>query len=451
MVYLQIEDEGNVSELGIEDRAVIGRMPECTVQLKEPHASRKHAVIYRHGEDWYIRDLDTRNGTFVNGRKIQDQKLNPGDVVAIGRATLKLLDENVSDADKSWEPAETPAPGEAEKIGDYEVVKQIGRSSYARVCEVKKEGANREMVMKILDPDAFAGGVGDLFATVRRLAAVDHPAIASVYEVNPHGDQPYYVSEMVHGESLAELIAVGGRLPYIRAKNIAARVAEGLQAAHVRGIIHGNLKPRNILIGEKGEIKLVDFGGICPADPLEGGPTDRAAFAGIPYYLAPEQILKKRIDERTDIYSLGAIFYLMVGGVPPFTGGTDDEIMEKHVSQKPEDLKLLAPDLPDKLCLTIERALAKDPAARFQSIPELLAALAGDLSQAQARPPEETPAREARARRLPREKEGNPTIAFIAGVLLILMLVAMFLGGRDIGYEARQLKEKIFGTTQEEP
>ena len=83
MVYLKINDEGKASEVNIEERAVIGRLPECTVQLREPHASRRHAVIYRRDEQWYARDLDTRNGTFVNGDRIQERELNPGDVIVV--------------------------------------------------------------------------------------------------------------------------------------------------------------------------------------------------------------------------------------------------------------------------------------------------------------------------------------------------------------------------------
>jgi len=457
MVYLKINDEGATSQVNIEERAVIGRLPECSVQLKEPHASRKHAVIYRHGEEWYIRDLDTRNGTFVNGHRIHDREIKPGDVITIGRAVLTFVDESAADTDK---PAEAGAPpGREEKVGDYRITEEIAHSSYARVCRVHKEGVTREMVMKIIDPGAFASGVDDLFATARALAGVDHPAIASIYEVNPHGEHPYIVSEYVHGQSLAELIATRGKLPHERARKIVIRVAEGLQAAHAKGIVHGNLKPRNILVGEGDEVKLVDFGCICPTEPA--GDQYRASFAGIPYYIAPEQIRKNPADERTDIYSLGAIFFSMVCGVPPFTGGSDEQIVQKHLWEQPGDLKRLVPDLPEHLSRTIRRALAKDAGARFQNMPELLAALAAGASRPEP-PPEEvavepaapasdTPEMGAAARRAAMQKEGNPVFAFFAGVLLILMLVAMFLGASNIGREARELIEKVFHTTHGHP
>jgi len=429
MAYVQIVDEGKTQTVEIDERAVVGRMPECTIQLQEPHASRKHAVIYRQEDEWRIRDLDTRNGTSVNGERItEDRELHPGDVVTIGKAVLTFLGDS---APGPPEPKDSSKP--AVLLGDYKIVGEIAHSSYARVCKVTREGVNREMIAKVLDRRAFVGGPDNLLVTVRSLAALNHPAIASIYEVDPRGDFPYFIGEFVPGNNLAEVIAAEGRLAPERARGIAVAAAEALRAAHARGIIHGNLKPRNILFNDLGEVKLVDFGGLCPVEPSPGRPAGLASYAGIPYNLAPEQITKGPTDPRTDIYSLGAVLYSMVSGVPVFTGASDEEIMQKHLTEKPADLKQLVPDLPDDLVRTITRMLQKDPAARFQNAQGVLRALSGEHVPEQTRrplrpEPEPQAERESIARR-----EGNSLLAFAAGVFLIILIVATFLGAKQMG------------------
>ncbi|NQT21515.1 MAG: protein kinase [Planctomycetes bacterium] len=442
MAYLQIKENGAASRIEVTERAILGRLPECEIQLTDPHASRRHAVVYRHGKEWFVRDLDTRNGTLVNGDKILDQALHAGDNIVIGNAMLTFFEEEPPDEP---EPPDVEAP-DTEAIGGYKIIEQIAHGSHARVCRVGKEGISREMAMKIIDRQAYAGGTDELFAAARALAAVSHPGIAPIYEVNPVGDPPYFVTDLMTTESLAELIAARGRLPHEHAKRIVIRVAEALEAAHAKGIVHGNLKPRNIFVGPDDTVRIIDFRCICRVES-DGA---LAAFAGIPFYVAPEQFRKESIDPRTDVYSLGAIFYSMVGGVPPFTGGTDEQIMHKHLSDEPEDLKRLVPDLPLDLCQTIGRMLEKEPGARFRNMQEVLDAL-GDAQPQPAQATEQPPAQEKPLpqelpkKRIPRERQGNPALAFIAGIVLIFMLVAMFLGARDIG----QAVKKFLSSTPE--
>lgn len=422
MALLEINDQDlPTTRVEIQDHAVIGRLHDCTVQLREPHASRRHAELFKRGDDWYIMDLDTRNGTLVNGQTVSESRLASGDVITIGKATIVFYEK----------PPEEVHPGEV--IGGYDVIDEIARSSYCRVCRVSKPGNSRQMIMKIFDPAAFGAGIEHLMSTVRTLALVNHPAVATIYEVNPQGDNPYYVSEYVQGRTLAEMIATEIRIPPDRAKSIAIHVAEGLLVAHSRGIIHGNLKPRNIMVGLAGEVKLVDFGGMCRAPGQ--------AFSGIPYYVAPEQILGKPVDLRTDIYSLGAILYCMLSGAPMFTGRSDEEIVQKHLTEQPQDLTLLVPGLPVDLCRIVERMVAKEPAARFQSAQELINVLRVRTQAPQPLPvmpayePPRPPAREAAA-----EKSVNPVLAFLAGIIVILLLLTTFIGARELGH---MLKERM--------
>ena len=417
MALLEINDQNTpVTRVELQDPTVIGRMNDCTIQLREPHASRRHAEIFTRADGWYIIDLDTRNGTLVNGEQVHERRLLPGDVVTIGKATLTFLDQP------------PPRAHNGEMLGDYDVLEEIARSPHARVCRVSKPSSGRQMVMKIFDRSAFGAGMDNVLGAARSLALVTHPAVAAIYEVNPQGDHPYVVSEFVQGRTLAEVIAAEGRMLPDRAKSVIVHAAEGLLVAHSRGVAHGNLKPRNILIGLAGEVKLVDFGGMCRGD---AGPSRVSTVAGIPYYVAPEQILGNPADHRSDIYSLGAIFYCMLAGVPMFTGRSNDEIMQKHLREKPEDLARVVPGLPIDLCRVIERMVAKEPVARFQSAQELINALT-----TRAMPVMPTMPAVAEAPKAEKETEAasfSPVLAFAAGIAIILLLVATFLGGRDLG------------------
>jgi len=421
MALLEINDQDSPStRVEIGDHAVIGRLRECTVQLREPHASRRHAELFKRGDDWYIMDLDTRNGTLVNGKTISESRLTSGDVITIGKATIIFHEKP---------PQEVHA---GEVIGGYDVVDEISRSSYSRMCRVTKPGSSRQMIMKIFDRAAFGARIENVMGTARALALVNHPAVATIYEVNPQGDHPYCVSEYVQGRTLAEMIATEIRIPPDRAKSIAIHVADGLLVAHSRGIIHGNLKPRNVMVGLAGEIKLVDFGGTCRAPGQ--------AFPSIPYYVAPEQILDRPVDLRTDIYSLGAILYCMLSGAPMFTGRSDEEIVQKHLAEPPQDLALLVPGLPVELCRIVERMVAKEPAARFQSTQELINVLRVRTQPAAPIPvmPAYEAAPKAPAREAPADRSISPVTAFLAGIVFILLLLTTFIGARELGHMVRE-------------
>jgi len=424
MPFLQIQDEGApITDVELRELAVIGRMPDCAIQLREPHASRRHAEVYCVGSDWFIRDLETRNGTRVNGKEISDCRLIPGDVISIGKATLTF-----------W--AEKPGHDTlVDRFGDYRVIEEIAHSSFARICRVRKDGNARDLALKVFDRKAFGDRIDVMFSTLQTLKTINHPAIATILDVCPSGDKPYFVSEYAPGQSLADILAVETRLPVDRANSIITRLAGGLAVVHSRGLVHGNLKPRNIIIGPAGDVKIVDFAGTCVTE--QAGPGKLPTFAGVPYYLAPEQIQGWPADQRTDIYALGAVFFSMLAGSPLFAGRGDTETLQAHLHEAPECLRKLS-QAPPRICKIIERMLAKDPANRFQSMQEVLSAL--NESPAQAAPAD---APEIVHEPAAREPEGSSVLAFISGILLIVLLLAMFFGARDIGRWARQVSGKI--------
>lgn len=207
-----------------------------------------------------------------------------------------------------------------------------------------------------------------------------HENIVAVKEfgVTDEG-QPYMVMEFIEGKTLAAVISERGALPLDLCTNIFKQVCNGISHAHSRGVLHRDLKPSNVMLTDpeswSPQVRIVDFGiaKVLDQDELEAGKLTRTGdFVGSPLYMSPEQCLGKNIDLRSDIYSIGCIMYEALTGQPPFSGGTQMEIMLKQMSDKAPSLKekggISYPVWVERL---VARALAKDPDARFQTIDEL--------------------------------------------------------------------------------
>jgi eukaryotic-like serine/threonine-protein kinase len=172
----------------------------------------------------------------------------------------------------------------------------------------------------------------------------------------------YLSMEYFSGRTLTELIAQRGVVPMKDVEDILQQIGAGLEAAHQAGVIHRDLKPSTVLIGERGAVKVIDFG---LATTLVGDQlTATGAILGTPHYMAPEQVRGKPVDARTDIYAFGALAYHLVTGRPPFAGDNAIAIGFAHISETPESPRVLRKDCPVKLDAAIMTALAKNPADR---------------------------------------------------------------------------------------
>jgi hypothetical protein len=207
------------------------------------------------------------------------------------------------------------------------------------------------------------------------------------------GDPTFLVMEYVDGPTLHQVIHKEHKLPPRRAADIAVRLAWGLHAAHKAGVIHRDLKPSNILLlpdEESGEVpKIIDFGLAKTVASSPGAPLTRAGqIVGTPQYMAPEQIARKVVDARTDVYALGSVLYAMLCGRPPFTDNNDDvQLLYKQVHEPVEPVRVHAPHVSAELEAVVMRALAKAPADRFQSAAELARALVPAVEKRAPRPP----------------------------------------------------------------
>lgn len=260
------------------------------------------------------------------------------------------------------------------RVGDYEVLAQIGSGGMGRVYKVRNVISNREEAMKILRPDFAreAEFAARFMAEIRTLAALDHPNIAQLRTAFQVDNQFVMVMEFVEGTSLDKLA------PQLRGKldkvlDYATQVLGALSYAHGRGVIHRDIKPANIMITFHGVAKLMDFGIAKSANDMNL--TAPGTTIGSIYYMSPEQVRGGAIDARTDVYSFGVTLYEMLTGTKPFKAETSYSVLNAQVSQVPVAPAVANPAIPQALSDVVMRAMAKDPAQRFQTAEEFRSVL----------------------------------------------------------------------------
>jgi tRNA A-37 threonylcarbamoyl transferase component Bud32 len=268
-------------------------------------------------------------------------------------------------------------------VGDrYRIVRPIGHGAMGKVFLAENQAIGLRVAIKLLKPELLANPDFRLRFKheAEAVAAIQHQNVARFLDLIV-GDPTFLVMEFVDGPTLHQVIHREGKLPPRRAADIAVRLAWGLHAAHKAGVIHRDLKPSNILLQpdeEAGEVpKIIDFGLAKTATAAPSAPLTRAGqIVGTPQYMAPEQIARKEVDARTDVYALGSVLYAMLCGRPPFTDNNDDvQLLYKQVHEPVEPVRVHAPHVPAELEDVVMRALAKSPADRFQSAAELARAL----------------------------------------------------------------------------
>jgi serine/threonine-protein kinase len=284
-------------------------------------------------------------------------------------------------------PAQQIPPGE--QIGPYQVVRRLGAGGMGEVYLARHRHLNRDAAVKVLLAEISMNQavVARFFTEARATAQLRHPHIVEIFDcdVLPDG-RAYIVMEYLRGESLRSSLDRVGKLhpDYGSIIAIAGMTADALQAAHEGGIVHRDLKPDNTyLTAPPGQregvwVKVLDFGiaKLLSGDRTSGGatPTRTGSLIGTPLYMSPEQCRGiSTIDHRADIYSLGCMLYEMVVGQPPFVSEAPGDILMAHIIQPAPMLSSVAPDVPPPIEALVAQMLAKDPAARPQSMAEIVA------------------------------------------------------------------------------
>lgn len=260
-----------------------------------------------------------------------------------------------------------------ERIGEYELTDIVGEGGMATVYRAYQPSFDRFVALKLLprdlsdDPKALKRFQQE----ARTIARLEHRSILPVYAYGEHEGMPYIVTRLLEGGSLQRRLFYQG-VELNAAARIVEQVAEALDYAHAQGVIHRDLKPSNVLLDEQGNAYLTDFGiaQMLDAAPVEAG----AGVAGTPSYMSPEQCQGKPATPASDIYALGALLYELVTGRPPFEADTPLEIMVKQVKDPVPSVREFDSTLPAALDRVLQRALAKNPAARYASAGALAAA-----------------------------------------------------------------------------
>jgi eukaryotic-like serine/threonine-protein kinase len=261
-------------------------------------------------------------------------------------------------------------------IGKYRVVEKIGRGGMGTVYKAIDETLDREVAVKVLNPDLGESALVRRFrAEAMTLARLNHPGIATIFELFRNDDDLLMVMEFVRGETFDRMVERLGPLAPEHAASLGAQVLDALGHAHRLGIVHRDLKPANLMVGEYGAVKIMDFG-IARVVGTEHLTSD-GLMMGTPAYMAPEQVLATDVDGRADLYSVGVVMYRLLSGSLPFSADTAIAMAHKQVKDPPTPLKQFRSELPPWCEDVLWRALAKSPADRFQTAEEFRDALLG--------------------------------------------------------------------------
>ena len=256
-----------------------------------------------------------------------------------------------------------------QNVGKYRVLDKIGRGGMGTVYKAVDETLHREVAIKVLNAELNDPEVAKRFRSEAiTVARLSHPGIATIYELFEYGSEWLMVMEFVRGETLENMIARMGALSAQRSAEFCMQALAALAHAHSMGVVHRDLKPANLMVTENGTIKVMDFG----IARVSGGEhlTNAGFMMGTPSYMAPEQVRGGDIDARTDLYSMGVVFYRLCTGKLPFKGDTAFAIVQSQVHDTPTPVSTVRPDLPTWVEEVITRSLAKAPVDRFQSAAE---------------------------------------------------------------------------------
>src|SRR5262245_2831744 len=277
------------------------------------------------------------------------------------------------------------------RIGAYQLIEPLGRGGMGEVHLALDTRLGRKVALKLL-PARFttdASRVRRFAQEARSVSALNHPNIITIHEIGKvrteAGDMHYIVTEYVEGETLRQRMANApqGRLSLVDALDVAAQIATASATAHKAGIAHRDIKPENVMARRDGIIKVLDFGlakltePVSPvvdsqASTMARNSTEAGMVMGTPRYMSPEQALGEKVDVRTDIFSLGVMFYEMVAGRPPFKGVTPNETIAAILRDSPAPLAECAPDAPPEMEEILSKALSKNREERYQAVSELL-------------------------------------------------------------------------------
>jgi serine/threonine-protein kinase len=273
--------------------------------------------------------------------------------------------------------------------GRYKLIDELGRGSFATVYIARDTKNNRIYAVKVMHNE-FSDD-GELLARFQREAHIlsqfsDHH-IVRIFDYGDEIDIHYIVMDYIDGQNLKYHTLTHGPMDALRALDYARQIAEGLDTAYKHGVVHRDIKPQNIVINSKDEVKITDFGLARSRETVTL--TQSNVFMGTAYYIPPEQAESGRsADTRSDLYSVAAVLFEMLTGRPPFEGETAVDIVVKHMNEKVPSICRIRPDLPPEMDKFMQKAMAKSPADRYSTPQEFISAIEQLQQRIQAMQPE---------------------------------------------------------------
>jgi len=318
------------------------------------------------------------------------------------------------------------------ELGPYRLIRELGRGGMSTVYLADDQRHERRVAIKVLHPEMAAAIGPERFRREIRLAArLQHPHILPVFDSGETTGRLWFVMPFIAGESLRERLRRERRLPVDEAIRIAREIALALEYAHRHGVVHRDVKPENVLLGETGEVLLADFGIARALDAGDVHLTGSGVLIGTPAYMSPEQAEgSNEVDGRADQYGLGCVLYEMLTGELPFIGRTARAVLLQRLTSAAPDAAVLRDTVPPPVSRALGRALSRDPADRFPSVAlfaEALVAADPVTPDADAARPAAVPAEVASARTLDSIARTRRWRMVVAGVAVVAAFVAAFI------------------------
>ena len=345
-------------------KLLVGRACDADILLADTLVSRKHLHIEGREDGFYVHDDDSRNGAYVNGERVREARVQPGDKIQAGECLLSFLDDD-----------ERRMSGGliGRDVAGHAIVERIGRGGMGTVYKAVQLSLDRPVAIKFLaaeltrDPDL----VDRFVSEAHSMGRLSHKNIVQVFDTGRWQALCYYTMEYMPFGSVGDQITGGQKLPVANVLRLMVDVAHGLLYAERKGVIHRDIKPDNIMIGFDGIAKIGDLGiAKTLQDSRKVAQTD--GVYGSAQFMAPEQALGYDIDCRVDIYAMGAAFYRVLTGRPLFRGMSQREILAKQIHEHPKPIREVQPGVPRELADIIERMLEKHPDDRYRSVGQFI-------------------------------------------------------------------------------
>ncbi len=437
MPMLCIEDgpmRGVECEVPDDGHVVAGRSHQCEFALRDEQVSRMHFRADLSDGELRITDLESQNGTWVNGEKLSGTTaVDVGATLKAGNTVIRVR-------------ASSRGYLTGTVLAGYRLERRLGGGGMGEVYRATQVSLGRTVAVKVLSEKFTTDRsfVERFIAEARAAGKLSHSNVVQVYDVGEEKGRYFISMEYVEGGSVEDLLDIEGKLDPSKALRMALQTARALEYAEKQGIVHCDVKPDNLLLTVDGDVRLSDLGvAKRVGEPAAGD--DEGVF-GSPHYMSPEQARGESLDHRSDLYSLGATLFRILAGRTLFTGDRSRKVMEKQVFEKPEPIRDVEPTVPQALAVITMKLVEKDPDGRYQSARDVIRDLersegaVAKAAKGKAKAPKLPPASTVRQVR-PRGGASSTTATLVkigvavAGLLLFGGILASFLGRGRSAYD----------------